>query len=102
MHDDTEHAHREGDTVEPREEAGRDQFYLGEGDLGTGEAMAFETSRQRKAIQEWSRLAIQLLGAAESGHFDHITPFHVRRNGLALLVAYILHLVDIMHTKVPV
>ena len=117
--------------------------------------MAFETSRQRKAIQEWSCLAIQLLGAAESGHFDHITPavisrelegghvfeflerelpatvweisrltdvgrhelarhwqafakgyepeqFHVRRNGLALLVAYILHLVDIMHTEVPV
>ena len=117
--------------------------------------MAFETEKQQKTIQRWSRLAIQLLGAAESGRFDHITPavvsrelavghvfeflerelpssvweicqltdvdrhelgrhwqvfaqgyepeqFHVRRNGLALLVAYILHLIDIMHTKVPV
>jgi hypothetical protein len=42
--------------------------------------MAFETSRQRKAIQEWSRLAIQLLGAAESGHFDHITPVVISRD----------------------
>jgi hypothetical protein len=28
--------------------------------------------------------------------------FHVRRNGLALLVAYVLHPIDILHTKVPV
>jgi hypothetical protein len=116
--------------------------------------MAFETEKQQKTIQRWSRLAIQLLGAAESGRFDQITPeavsraleasrifeflecelppavweisqltdvdrhdlqrhwqvfakvyepeqFHVRRNGLALLVAYVLHLIDIMHAKVP-
>ena len=116
--------------------------------------MAFETAKQQKTIQRWSRLAIQLLGAAESGRFDHITPavisrelqrgqlfeflerelpatvweiskltdvdrhelerhwqtfakayepaqFHVSRNGLALLVAYVLHLVDIMHAHIP-
>lgn len=116
--------------------------------------MAFETEQQQQAIRRWSRLAIQLLGAADSGRFDHITTavvarelergevfeflerelpsavweiskltdvdrhqlerhwnvfaqgydpqqFHVRRNGLALLAAYILHLIDILHTKVP-
>jgi len=116
--------------------------------------MAFETEQQQLTIQRWSRLAIQLLGAAESGRFDHITTaviarelesghvfefherelpstvweiskltdvdrhqlerhwkifaqsyepeqFDVRRNGLALLVAYVLHLIDILHTKVP-
>jgi len=116
--------------------------------------MAFETDKQQLTIRRWSRLAIQLLGAADSGRFDHITTtviarelesghvfeflerelpstvweiskltdvdrhqlerhwkgfsqgyepeqFHVRRNGLALLVAYVLHLIDILHTKVP-
>ncbi|HET9831244.1 MAG TPA: hypothetical protein VFP91_06035, partial [Vicinamibacterales bacterium] len=99
--------------------------------------------------------AIQLLGASDSGTFDHITTelvirdlqagtlfdrlqrelpaavwqiskltdvdrhklsehwrmmavaydpaqFHVTRNGLALLVAYVLHLIDIGHTTIPV
>lgn len=76
--------------------------------------MAFETEKQQQAIQRWSRLAIQLLGAAESGRFDlerhwkifaqayEPEQFRVRRNGLALLVAYVLHLIDILHTKVPV
>jgi hypothetical protein len=27
--------------------------------------------------------------------------FHVSRNGLALLVAYVLHLVDILHATIP-
>ena len=116
--------------------------------------MAFETESQKRTIQRWSRLAIQLNGAAECGRFDHITTevmvrelqndrvfeflqrelpaevwaiskltevdrhqlskqwqmmaqayepeqFHVSRNGLALLVAYVLHLVDIMHATVP-
>jgi hypothetical protein len=27
--------------------------------------------------------------------------FHVSRNGLALLVAYILHLLDILHATIP-
>jgi hypothetical protein len=27
--------------------------------------------------------------------------FHVRRNGLALLVAYLLHLIEIRHVKIP-
>lgn len=114
----------------------------------------FETERQKRSIQGWSRLAIQLNGAAESGRFDHITTtaivteldrdqvfaflerelpgnvwsicqlsdvdrhqlaqewqmmakaydpeqFHVSRNGLALLVAYILHMIDIRHTTIP-
>jgi hypothetical protein len=117
--------------------------------------MAFESEKQQQTIRRWSRFAILLLGTAESGRFDHITPavitralesghvfellerelpatvweiskltdvdrhqlerhwkvfaqgyepeqFHVRRNGLALLVAYVLHLIDILHTKVPV
>jgi hypothetical protein len=115
----------------------------------------FETNAQRLSIQRWSRLAIQLNGAAASGRFDHITTaiivnelardrifefleqelpakvweisklsdvdrhqlaqewrilaksydpeqFHVSRNGLAMLVAYILHMIDIRHTAIPV
>jgi hypothetical protein len=34
----------------------------------------FETNKQKTSIQRWSRLAIQLNGAAESGRCDHITP----------------------------
>ena len=116
--------------------------------------MAFETEKQKREIQRWSRLAIQLNGAADSGSFDHITTammlgelqdgdvfefltrelpahvwdiskltdvdrhnllqhwqvlakayepkqFHVSRNGLALLVAYVLHLLDIAHATIP-
>ena len=113
----------------------------------------FETEAERKSINRWSRLAIQLNGAAESGLYGHITPaviagelargrifefleaelpasvwtiakltdvdrhtlgrewkalseayestqFHVSRNGLALLVAYVLHMIDIRHTVI--
>jgi hypothetical protein len=116
--------------------------------------MVFETERQKREIQRWSRLAIQLNGAADSGNYDHITnavmlrelqdgnvfeflarelpadvwhiskltdadrhklsrhwhtlaaayepkQFHVCRNGLALLVAYVLHLLDIVHATPP-
>ena len=35
--------------------------------------MSFETESQKRTIQRWSRLAIQLVGAADSGRFDHIT-----------------------------
>jgi hypothetical protein len=116
--------------------------------------MAFETDGQKKEIQRWSRLAIQLNGAADSGDYDHITvdviraevesghvfeflsrqlpasaweiskltdvdrhklsqhwqmmtraydpqQFHVSRRGLSLLVAYLLHLVDIFHAVIP-
>ena len=35
--------------------------------------MIFETEKQKRTIQRWSRLAIQLNGAADSGCFDHIT-----------------------------
>jgi hypothetical protein len=114
----------------------------------------FETEKEKRSIQRWSRLAIQLNGAAESGNFDHITTaviaaelehdrvfeflerqlpakvwdickltdvdryqlsqewkmmakayepaqFHVSRNGLALLVAYVLHMIDIRHAIIP-
>ncbi|MDH4064892.1 MAG: hypothetical protein OEW19_10875 [Acidobacteriota bacterium] len=116
--------------------------------------MMFESESQRAEIRRWSRLAIQLNGAADSGRFDHITiavmlreleeghpfefltrelppevwhiskltdvdrhklsqhwqlfarayeprQFHVHRNGLALLVAYVLHLIDGFHMTPP-
>ena len=116
--------------------------------------MAVESESQKGQFQRWIRLAIQLLGAADSGQFDHITTsvvvreleqdrlfdllvtelpasvweisqltdvdrhklsrhwrmmaqayepkqFHVSRNGLALLAAYILHLIDVGPTTIP-
>ena len=116
--------------------------------------MMYESDSQRAEIQRWSRLAIQLNGAADSGRFDHITvpailreleggrvfdflacelpvevwhiskltdvdrhklakhwqlfatayepqQFHVHRNGLSLLVAYVLHLIDGFHMNPP-
>src|SRR5580765_3516907 len=116
--------------------------------------MMFETDEQKRTIGRWSRLAIQLNGAADSGQYDAITTdvvvkeiqagrtfeflteqlpaevrmiskltdvdrhtlskqwkamaegyepaqFHVRRSGLALLVAYILHAIGIMHAIIP-
>jgi hypothetical protein len=115
----------------------------------------FETKQQRASIQRWSRFAIQLNGAAESGRFDHISTevivnelehdrvfeflerelpakvweickltdvdrhqlaqewrilargydpeqFHISRNGLSMLVAYILHMIAIRHATIPV
>jgi hypothetical protein len=115
----------------------------------------FETERQKREIQRWSRLAIQLNGAADTGQYDHVTvdlvmrelqggkvfdllfrelpatvweiskvndvdrhtlskhwqmmaaaydpaQFHVTRNGLSLLVAYLLHLIDIQHSSTPI
>ena len=116
--------------------------------------MGVESEIQKREFQRWSRLAIQLLGAADSGQFDHLTTsvvvreleqnrlfdllvrelpvsvweiskltdldhhklshhwrmmaqayepgqFHVRRNGLALLAAYVLHLIDVGHATIP-
>jgi hypothetical protein len=116
--------------------------------------MAVESEAQRREFQRWSRLAIQLLGAADSGAFEHITTsfvireleqnrlfetlvrelptdvwmiskltdadrhklsshwrmlaqayeprqFHISRSGLALLAAYVLHLVDVGHATIP-
>ena len=116
--------------------------------------MIFETDDQKRAIQLWSRFAIQLNGAVDSGKYDEITidivlreirgehifdflveqlpadvwsiskltdvdrhtlsqhwrqmadayaptQFHVHRSGLALLVAYVLHLIDIHHAIIP-
>ena len=36
--------------------------------------MAFETEEHKRDIQRWSRLAIELIAAADSGRYDHITP----------------------------
>ena len=116
--------------------------------------MAVESEAQKREFQRWSRLAIQFLGAADSGEFDQITPsvimrelerdgvfdllarelpatvweiskltdvdrhklsrhwrmmaqayeptqFHVSRSGLALLAAYMLHLIDVGHATIP-
>ena len=35
--------------------------------------MAVESETQKREFQRWSRLAIQLVGAADGGQFDHIT-----------------------------
>ena len=116
--------------------------------------MAFETETDKREIQRWSRLAIQLVGAADGHSFDHITTavvmrelrerdifdllrrelplsvweiskltdadrhklsqlwrtmateydpeqFNVTRSGLALLAAYVLHVIDMFHSTVP-
>ena len=41
--------------------------------------MAVESEAQKREFQRWSRLAIQLVGAADSGRFDHITTAYVTR-----------------------
>ena len=114
----------------------------------------FETEADKREVQRWSRLAIQLVGAADTTKFDHITTsivvrelqrdaifeflvrelpptvweiskitdidrhklsqewrmmaeayepgqFHVTRNGLALLAAYVMHQIDIRHAIIP-
>ncbi len=116
--------------------------------------MRFETSNDKRTIQRWCRLAIQLNGAADTGQYDHVSvpvvvkaaragevftllerelppqvwtiakltdvdrhqlsgawklaaegfeasQYHVQRNGLSLLVAYVLSLIDMAHTIVP-
>ncbi len=116
--------------------------------------MIYETDDQKRTIQRWSRLAIQLNGAIDSRTYDDITTdivlreirsgkifdflteklpadvwrivkltdvdrhtlltiwrqlaeayepsqFHVRHSGLALLVAYVLHVIDIGHAIIP-
>lgn len=59
-----------------------------------------ESEAQKRDFQRWSRLAIQFVGAADSGEFDHITPavvmaqayepkqFDVRRSGPSLVAVY--------------
>ena len=114
----------------------------------------FETEKQKRAIERWCRLAIQLNGAADSGRFEHLTTsvvvsalergegfqllerelpttvwdicklsdvdrheltrdwqvfaraydpqqFHVSSNGLALLVAFVLHMIATRHAAIP-
>ena len=116
--------------------------------------MRFETEDDKREMQRWSRLAIQLIGVADSGTADHITTevivreaqggdvfeflrrelpasvweiskltdvdrhklsrmwqmcaqgyepkqFHVTRNGLLLLAAYLLHFIDTGHAIIP-
>ena len=116
--------------------------------------MRYETDDQKRTIQRYARLAIQLNGAADSGDYAHLTvpvvvkevrtgdiftllkrelpasvwdivkltdidrhtlstmwkmaadgfeprQYHVERNGLALLVAYLLNLIDHSHAVIP-
>ena len=116
--------------------------------------MRFETEDDKREMQRWSRLAIQLIGVADTGAADHITveaivreidgpdvfaylrrelpgsvweiskltdvdrhklsrmwqmcaqgfepkQFHISRNGLLLLAAYLLHFIDIGHAIIP-
>jgi hypothetical protein len=116
--------------------------------------MPFEPAEDRRRVRCWSRFAIQLNGAIDSGKYDGLTvahvaaalgqgtifefladtlpnevwtisnlndvdrhvlsqqwrflseayepkQFHVGRNGLALLLAYTLHLIDTMHVDAP-
>lgn len=116
--------------------------------------MRYETDDQKRTIQRYARLAIQLNGAVDSGACDHLSvpvvieeirtgdifallqrelpasawdiikltdvdrhtleklwkvaadafeprQYHVERNGLALLVAYLLNLIDHSHAVIP-
>jgi hypothetical protein len=122
----------------------------------TGEEalMFYETADQKRTIQRWCRLAIQLNGAIDTGEYGHVTvavvvkalqhgdvfellkrelplsvwdtckltdvdrhvlakqwrraveayepcQFHVERNGLALLVAMLVGMVDKFHSVIP-
>ena len=115
--------------------------------------MRYETNDQKRTIQRWARLAIQLNGALDTGAYAHLSvpvvlkeiqtgdifalltrelpgrlgdpkltdvdrhtlskiwktmadgfeprQYHVERSGLALLVAYLLNLIDHSHTVIP-
>jgi hypothetical protein len=116
--------------------------------------MTHETDDQKRTIQRYARLAIQLNGAVDTGNYAHLTvpvvvkeirtgdifallkhelpaavweiakltdkdrhtlagiwktaadgfeprQYHVERNGLALLVAYLLGLIDQAHAVIP-
>lgn len=116
--------------------------------------MRYETDDQKRTIQRWARLAIQLNGAVDTGNYAHLSvpvvqrevqtgdifallthelpprvweiakltdvdrhtlaniwkmmadgfeprQYHVERNGLALLVAYLLNLIDHSHAVIP-
>ena len=116
--------------------------------------MKYESDDQKRTIQRWARLAIQLNGAVDTGAYTHLSvriiikeiqtgdifgllerelpssvwevatltdvdrhtlskiwkpmadafeprQYHVERNGLALLVAYLLNLIDHAHAVIP-
>jgi hypothetical protein len=116
--------------------------------------MKYENDDQKRTIQRWARLAIQLNGAVDTGSYAHLSvpivikeiqdgdifgllerelptsvweiakltdvdrhtlskiwkpmaehfeprQHHVERNGLALLVAYLLNLIDHAHAVIP-
>ena len=116
--------------------------------------MRFESDNQKRTIQRYARLAIQLNGAIDTGDYSHLSvpvvvkeiksgdifamlkrelpasvweiakltdvdrhalekmwkvaadgfeprQYHVERNGLALLVAYLLNLIDHSHAVIP-
>jgi hypothetical protein len=116
--------------------------------------MRYESDDQKRTIQRYARLAIQLNGAVDTGKYAHLSvpvvvneiksgdifgrlqrelpasvweiakltdvdrhtlekmwkmaangfeprQYHVERNGLALLVAYLLNLIDYSHAVIP-
>ena len=116
--------------------------------------MKYESDDQKRTIQRWARLAIQLNGVVDTGAYTHLSvriiikeiqtgdifgllerelpssvweiakltdvdrhtlskiwkpmadafeprQYHVERNGLALLVAYLLNLIDHAHAVIP-
>ena len=116
--------------------------------------MRYESDDQKRSIQRYARLAIQLNGAVDTGEYAHLSvavvvkeiksgdifgllkrelpasvweiakltdvdrhtlekmwkmaadgfdprQYHVERNGLALLVAYVLGLIDGFHAVIP-
>jgi hypothetical protein len=116
--------------------------------------MRYESDDQKRTIQRYARLAIQLNGAIDTGQYSHLSvpvvvkeiksgdifamlkrelpasvweisrltdvdrhtltkmwkmaaegfeprQYHVERNGLALLVAYLLGLIDTFHAVIP-
>ena len=116
--------------------------------------MRYETDDQKRTIQRYARLAIQLNGAIDTGQYSHLSvpvvveeiksgdifamlkrelpasvweisrltdvdrhtltkmwkmaadgfeprQYHVERNGLALLIAYLLGVIDSAHAVIP-
>jgi hypothetical protein len=59
----------------------------------------FETETETRSIQRWSRWPFSSMELRRAA--NEPAQFHVSRNGLALLVAYVLHMIDIRHAIIP-
>ena len=75
--------------------------------------MAFETEKQKRTIRELPAGVWEISKLTDvdrhslSQHWRQLATayepkqFHVSQNGLALLVAYVLHLLDVFHATIP-